>query len=152
MKREYPEGPIVGVGAVVFDDEAVLLVRRNQDPARGQWSLLGGVVELGETLREAVERELREELSINVEIGGLIGVYDRIFRDRKNRIRYHYVLVDYWSNILSGRPEANSDISETQLVPLSNLNAFSINQELRETIWKAVKLRNRTLQLNDRRV
>ena len=84
VKREYPGGPIVGVGAVVFDDEAVLLVRRNQDPARGQWSLPGGVVELGETLREAVERELREELSISVEIGGLIGVYDRIFRDRKN--------------------------------------------------------------------
>jgi ADP-ribose pyrophosphatase YjhB (NUDIX family) len=82
MKREYPEGPIVAVSAVIFLEGSVLLARRNQAPGRGQWSLPGGAVELGESHLEALKRELREEASINVEIGGLIGVFDRIVQDQ----------------------------------------------------------------------
>jgi mutator protein MutT len=96
MKREYPEHPIMGVGGVIFHDQSVLLVRRNQEPAIGQWSLPGGAVELGETLDEALKREIQEEVSIKIEIGGLVRVLDRIIYDQEKRIRFHYVIADYW--------------------------------------------------------
>lgn len=140
MKREYPEHPIVGVSAVIFVGQSVLLVRRINDPGKGQWSLPGGAVELGEGLLEALERELWEELSIKIEIGGLVGVFDRIIHDRKNQVQYHYVLVDYWGWITKGHPRPASDINEVQLVSLEELEGFHIDRELKETILKARKL------------
>ena len=145
MKREYPEGPIVAVAAVIFLEGSVLLARRNQDPGRGQWSLPGGAVELGEGLLEALKRELREEASIKVEIGGLIGVFDRIVHDQQNRVRYHYVLIDYWGWIASGQPSPGSDISDLRIVPLEEFNEFDISTELKETVWKAVDMRNKPI-------
>ena len=143
MKREYPESPIVGVAAVIFSGESVLLARRNQEPARGQWSLPGGGVELGERLADALKRELLEEISIKVEIGGLIGVFDKVVKDRENRVRYHYVLVDYWGLIASGQPTPGSDISELLLVKLKELDSFEISKELKKTVQKAVDMRNK---------
>lgn len=143
MKREYPESPIVGVAAVIFSGESVLLARRNQEPARGQWSLPGGGVELGERLADALKRELLEEISIKVEIGGLIGVFDKVVKDRENRVRYHYVLVDYWGWVAAGQPRPGSDISELRLVPLEELASFEISKELKETVWKAATMRNK---------
>ncbi len=140
MKREYPKRPIVGVGAVIFIKESVLLVRRNKDPGKGQWSLPGGAVKLGESLLEALERELWEEISIKPEIGGLVGVFDRVIRDRRNRIQYHYVIVDYWGWITKGHPRPASDISEVQLVSLDKLEVFNVNRELKDTVWKARRL------------
>ena len=96
MKREYPEAPIVGVGGVIFKDSSVLLVKRGQEPGKGQWSLPGGAVELGETLTHALKREILEEASINIEVGGLIRLLDRIVHDRQKRVQYHYVIVDKW--------------------------------------------------------
>jgi ADP-ribose pyrophosphatase YjhB (NUDIX family) len=142
MKREHPERPIVGVSAVVFYEESVLLARRNQNPGRGQWSLPGGVVELGETLLEALKRELREEASLTMEVGGLVGVFDRIIRDGKNRVHYHYVIVDYWGWMTSGHPEPGSDISDVRLVALKDIQAWGIAPELRDTILKAVEMRD----------
>ncbi len=93
MKREYPESPLVGVGAVIVDDRRddhrVLLIRRGQAPLFGEWSLPGGVVECGETLREAVIREAREETGLLVESGEMLGVYERVIRDDDGRVRYH---------------------------------------------------------------
>ena len=140
MKRKYPKRPIVGVGAVIFINESVLLTRRGNDPGKGKWSLPGGAVELGEGLLEALERELWEELSIKIEIGGLVGVFDRIIHDRKNQVQYHYVLVDYWGWITKGHPKPASDVSEIQLVSLEKLEEFHIDRELKETILKARKL------------
>ena len=145
MKREYPEGPIVGVAAVIFSGESVLMARRNQEPGRGQWSLPGGGVELGESLLDALRRELLEEISIKVDIGGLIGVFDRVIRDRENRVRYHYVLVDFWGWITSGQPRPGSDISELRFVPLEELDLFEISKELKETVWKAVDMRKKAI-------
>jgi 8-oxo-dGTP diphosphatase len=145
MKREYPEGPIVAVAAVIFLEGSVLLARRNQAPGRGRWSLPGGAVELGESLLEALKRELREEASINVEIEGLIGVFDRIVRDQENQVRYHYVIVDYWGWIASGQPCPGSDISDLRLVPLEEFDEFQISTELKETVWKAVDMRNKPI-------
>ena len=137
MKREYPERPIVGVSAVIFVDKSVLLVRRKQEPAKGQWSLPGGAVELGEGILEALARELREELSVKIAVGGLVGVFDKIFHDRKNQVQYHYVVVDYWGWLVEGKPTPASDISEALLVPLDELEEFDVDQELKETIRKA---------------
>jgi len=137
LKREYPERPIVGVSAAIFVDKSVLLVRRKQEPAKGQWSLPGGAVELGEGILEALARELREELSVKIEVGGLIGVFDKIFHDHKNQVQYHYVLVDYWGWLVEGKPTPASDVSEALLVPLDELEEFDVDQELKETIRKA---------------
>lgn len=140
MKREYPEHPIVGVSAVILVDKSVLLVRRKQEPAKGQWSLPGGAVELGEGILEALARELQEELSVKIEVGGLIGVFDKIFHDPKNQVQYHYVLVDYWGWLVEGDPSPSSDISEALLVPLDELDGFDTDRELKETIRKAYGL------------
>ena len=137
MKREYPERPIVGVSAVILVDKSVLLVRRKQEPAKGQWSLPGGAVELGEGILEALERELREELSVKIKVGGLVGVFDKIYHDYKNQVRYHYVLVDYWGWLAEGNPRPSSDVSEVVLVALDELEEFDADRELKDTIRKA---------------
>ncbi len=137
MKREYPERPILGVSAVIFVDKSVVLVRRKQEPAKGQWSLPGGAVELGEGTLEALARELQEELSVKVEVGGLVGVFDKIFHDHKNQVQYHYVLVDYWGWLVEGDLTPASDVSEALLVSLNELEEFDVDQELKETIRKA---------------
>ena len=93
--RQYPERPIVGVGAVIVQDGKVLVVKRKYEPLAGQWSLPGGTLELGETLQEGVAREMREETGLEVEVGPVIEVFDRIMTDDARRVRYHFVLVDY---------------------------------------------------------
>ena len=146
MKREYPERPFAGVSAVVFYGQSVLLARRKQNPGRGQWSLPGGVVESGETLLEALRRELLEEVSITIEVGGLVGVFDRIIRDSNDRIHYHYVIVDYWGCIASGHPKPGSDISEVSLVDIKDIKTCGIDPELRDTILKAVEMRDKGIE------
>jgi 8-oxo-dGTP diphosphatase len=140
MKREYPEHPIVGVSAVIFVEKSVLLVRRNKEPAKDKWSIPGGAVELGESILEALARELQEELSVKIAVGGLVGVFDKIFHDHKNQVQYHYVVVDYWGWLVEGHPTPASDISDARLVPLDELEEFDVDQELKETIRKAYGL------------
>jgi 8-oxo-dGTP diphosphatase len=100
--REYPQTPMVGVGAVVIDGDQVLLIRRGQQPMKGQWSLPGGALEVGETLLDGVRREVREETGLEVEPVALIEVLDRIVRDEDGRVRFHYVLVDYLCRVTGG--------------------------------------------------
>ena len=107
MRREYPDAPIAGVGAVIVAEdgdgvERVLLIRRGQEPLKGQWSLPGGAVELGETLEEAVRREVLEETGLVVEPVDIVEAVDRITRDDSGRVRYHYVLVDFLCRVRGG--------------------------------------------------
>jgi 8-oxo-dGTP diphosphatase len=95
MRREYPDAPIAGVGAVIVAGDKVLLIRRAQEPLKGEWSLPGGAVELGETLEEAVRREVLEETGLAIEVVDVVKAFDRIVRDAGRLVRYHYVLVDY---------------------------------------------------------
>ena len=145
MKREYPEHPLIGVAAVLFDEGFVWLARRNQEPSKGVWSLPGGLVEVGETHLEALARELGEELGIAMTVGGLVGVYDRIFHDANSRVRYHYVVVDYWGYIARGRPAAASDVSDVLRISLDQVDRMGLEPELIRAIREAERARQRQL-------
>ena len=103
MRREYPEAPIVGVGAVVVDQGRVLLIERANEPLKGEWSLPGGALELGETLEEGVVREVLEETGLRVEPVRVAKAFDRISRDDHGRVRYHFVLVDFLCHLSDGQ-------------------------------------------------
>jgi mutator protein MutT len=113
-KREYPDSPLVGVGAIIIDQGRVLLVKRGHPPLAGDWSIPGGVLELGETLREAAVREAREETCLTVETADLLGVYDRVLRDDAGRTLYHFVLVDFLCRRVAGEPHAADDADEVR--------------------------------------
>ena len=117
MRREYPDAPIIGVGAVVIDGSKVLLVRRGQEPLKGEWSLPGGALELGETLQQGVVREVLEETGLNVVPAGIVEVLDRITQDDSSgRVRYHYVLVDFLCQVAGGTVRGSSDAEEARWV------------------------------------
>jgi ADP-ribose pyrophosphatase YjhB (NUDIX family) len=124
MQREFPEAPLMGVGAVVVDGGRVLLVRRGTEPLKGEWSLPGGLVELGETLTAAVIREVREETGLIVEPLELIELLDRIHREG-DRIRYHYVIADYLCRVTSGELLAASDADAVRWVERAEWNSHS---------------------------
>jgi len=110
--RRYPDRPLVGVGAIVIEAGRVLLVKRRREPLAGRWSLPGGLVEIGETLAEAVQREALEEAGLEVHVGPLVDVVDRVHRDAEGRIEYHYVLVDYLCQPRCGTLAAGDDAGE----------------------------------------
>ena len=124
MQREYPEAPLVGVGAVVVDRGRVLLVRRGREPLKGQWSLPGGMLELGEALTAGVVREIHEETGLRVEPVELIELLDRIHRDG-DRIRYHYVIADYLCRVAGGELKAASDADAVRWVERAEWNSHS---------------------------
>lgn len=137
MQREYPDSPILGVGAVIFNNEEVLLVKRGKEPGYGKWSIPGGAVELGETLKEGVLREVKEETGLEVEIGGTVEILDWVSRDENDRIKYHYVLVDYWCKCLSVEINPSSDVIDAKWVLLSGISNYDLPLATLEVINKA---------------
>jgi 8-oxo-dGTP diphosphatase len=129
VRREFPEAPIIGVGAVVIDGTKVLLVRRGQEPLKGEWSLPGGALELGETLQQGVVREVLEETGLIVVPGGIIEILDRIILDRitqdeaSRRVRYHYVLIDFVCHVTGGTLCSASDAEEVRWVEYGQLQS-----------------------------
>lgn len=114
MKREYPDSPLIGVGAIIIDRDQVLLVKRGHPPLQGEWSIPGGVLEVGELLRDAAIREAGEETGLTVETADLLGVFDRVLRDEAGRVCYHYVLVDFLCHRVSGEAQAAGDADEVR--------------------------------------
>lgn len=112
--RHYPEHPVPAVGAIVIHEGKVLVVRRGQAPARGVWAVPGGRVELGESLREATEREVLEETGVEVRAGEPVWAFDSVIRDADERIRYHYVIVDYMAAYVAGDPHGRDDVTEAR--------------------------------------
>lgn len=143
MKREYPDQPIIGVGGIIFNSDTILLVKRDKAPGKGEWSLPGGAVELGETLLEALEREIEEETSLKVKIRDLVRVLERITHDNNGEIQFHYVIADYWGWSTSGTPSAGSDVSDTKFINLSQIKDMDLNNEVVQTIKMAVEMRDR---------
>ena len=141
--REYPSVPRVGVGAVVLDGPRVLLVRRGKAPLYGKWSLPGGMVELGETTREAVQREIEEECSLKIQVLDVCGVLDRVVRDAEGRIRYHWVLVDYVAFVESGTLCAASDADEAAWVEVNEVARLDTTDGLLDMIRRAQALAER---------
>jgi 8-oxo-dGTP diphosphatase len=138
MKREYPESPLVGVGAVIVEKNRVLLIRRGTAPLLGEWSLPGGVLECGETLREAVAREAREETGLVVQTGEMLGVYERVIRDDEGRVRYHYVLIDFLCRPISGDLKAGSDAADVRWFTRDELPALNLVYDANDVVLKGL--------------
>ncbi len=138
MHREYPEAPIVGVGAVVINNRQVLLVRRANEPNRGQWSIPGGTVELGETLAQAAAREVREECGVEIEPGDVLATFDLIRRDPSGRLQYHYVLIDLAARYVSGEPMAGTDALEVRWVEEAQFDQLDIIPRLLPVLRRAL--------------
>jgi len=163
--REYPSRPVIGVGAVVLvsvEDAArigwseaprqpgVVLVKRGFEPLKGEWSLPGGGVEVGETLEAAIARELVEETGLVVEVGPIVEVLDRIVADADGRTRYHFVLIDYVCRPIGGRLHAGSDVAEVVVVDPAALETFGVNQVACEVIRRAIEI-SRVSEANEPR-
>jgi 8-oxo-dGTP diphosphatase len=138
VRREYPEAPIVGVGAVVINGTKVLLVRRGNEPLKGEWSLPGGALEVGETLQQGVVREVFEETGVTVAPAGVIEILDRIVKDEESgRIRYHYVLIDFVCRVTGGSPRVGSDADEVRWVDRAALDEYEVAPVTVRVIEKA---------------
>jgi 8-oxo-dGTP diphosphatase len=124
LQREFPVAPLVGVGAVIVEQGRVLLVQRGTEPAKGKWSIPGGLIDVGESLREGVAREVREETGLLVEPLELIELLDRIHRDG-DRVRYHYVIADYLCRVVGGTLLAASDADAVRWVERAEWNSHS---------------------------
>jgi mutator protein MutT len=138
--RTYPDRPIVGVGAVVVDNDRVLLVRRAHEPLKGEWSLPGGAVEVGETLRDAVTREVLEETGLEVEVGPVVDVLDRIRPDPDGRVRYHFVLIDYLCRPVGGTLACASDAEDVAWAGLNELGGYGVAESAIAVIRQAFDL------------
>ena len=150
--REYPERPLVGVGGVVIDRGRALLIRRASEPLRGEWSIPGGMLELGETLEEGVARELLEETGLTVRVLDLIEVFDRIVysekssADARTKPRYHYVIADYLCERISGNHAAASDVTALEFAKEDDLSRFHLTETALRILHKAFAMvRSRSL-------
>ena len=138
--RRYPDRPYVGVGAVIVQDGKVLIVKRKYDPLAGQWSLPGGGVELGETLEDSIVREMREETGLDIEVGPVIEVFDRITRDSSGKVTYHFVLVDYLCWPVGGELRAGSDVADARFVDPADLPQYNLTLKANQVIERAFEL------------
>ena len=134
MQREFPEIPLVGVGAIIIEDDRVVLVKRAHPPLQAEWSIPGGVLEVGELVREAAIREAREETGLTVETGELLGVYDRVLRDAGQRVQYHYVLIDFLCRRVRGELKAASDAAEVRWFTRAELPGLSLAEDTLDVI------------------
>jgi ADP-ribose pyrophosphatase YjhB (NUDIX family) len=142
--REYPERPVVGIGGVLIDRGLALLIRRGSEPLRGEWSIPGGTLELGESLEEGVARELLEETGIIVHVIELIEVFDRIYGEDgtiaaqvQKKPRFHYVIVDYLCERVGGEPRAGSDVTDVAFAGEEELAKYHLTETATRILKKA---------------
>jgi 8-oxo-dGTP diphosphatase len=144
ISRRYPKHPLLGVGALIFRRDSILLVERGREPLKGYWSLPGGLVETGELLEDAIAREVREETALRVKALGVFEIFERIMRDASGRAEYHYVLVDYLCKLVSkGEPSAGDDVSAVRWVKRRAMADFELTEGTREVIEKAFDARRK---------
>lgn len=143
--RRHPDHPVVAVGGVIVRDDQVLLVRRAQEPLKGRWSLPGGVVEVGESLADAVVREVREETGLEVRVGPVIEVLDRIDRDGDGRVEFHYVIIDYLCAVRGGTLTPQSDAADAAWANADVLPRFQLTAEAAAVVLEGLELSRRGL-------
>jgi mutator protein MutT len=140
---EYPERPVIGIGGVLIHNGRALLIRRAAEPLRGQWSLPGGRLELGETMAEGVARELKEETGIEVRVGELIEVFERIWDEGEAgaaKPRFHYVIADYLCEYVSGEARAGSDALEVAQASEAELAKYQLSETVTRILHKAFEM------------
>jgi ADP-ribose pyrophosphatase len=130
----YPEQPRVAVGAIVFKDHRVLLVRRGKPPAEDLWAVPGGRVELGETLSAAAEREILEETGITIHAKEAVYIFDVIERDAAGRTRFHYVIIDLTAEYISGNIKAGDDAAAARWVASDEMAALTVSSKTRQLL------------------
>lgn len=137
MSRRYPQRPMAGVGAIIFRGDQVLLVQRGKEPSYGKWSVPGGLVEVGESLRDAVLREVQEEVGLTVVVRDLVVALDRVIRDQTGRIEYHYILLDFLCDSQDGEPFPDSDALDCRFVPIGSLGQYEMTRGTEGAIRRA---------------
>ncbi|HLI35692.1 MAG TPA: NUDIX hydrolase [Terriglobia bacterium] len=136
VKREFPRQPILCVGAVVIRGDSILLIRRGKHPQMGEWTLPGGMVELGESVHSAVRREVWEETGLRVKPASLAAIFERIIR-RNGRVQYHYIVLDYVCRLKSGKLRPASDVTDARWVSRAELGQYCLRRQARQVIQKA---------------
>jgi mutator protein MutT len=140
-ERRYPTRPLVGVGGVILSEAGeVLVVRRRHEPLAGQWSLPGGMLEIGETLEAGVAREMHEETGLAVSVGPVVEVFDRILLDDAGQVRYHFVLIDYLCRVRGGALAAGSDVEAAEFVRPEALAGYRLTEKAEDVIAKALAM------------
>src|SRR4051812_37578770 len=140
MKRDYPDRPIVGVGAVIIHDGRALIVQRAGEPRKGEWTVPGGVLEVGETLRSGVEREVLEETGLVVKAGPVVDVYENIWPDASGKTQFHYVLVDFLCELIAGDLRCATDASAARWITLEELDGMELIGKTAEAIRKGFEM------------
>ena len=131
MSRQYPKKPVIGVGAVILDGDKILLEQRKNEPSKGKWSVPGGLVELGESMEDAVIREVKEETGLNVYEPQLVDVVNYVSYGERGAVIYHYVIVDYLVTVMGGKPKAASDAAALKWVPFNELDQYDLTESFR---------------------
>jgi 8-oxo-dGTP diphosphatase len=142
MDRTYPDRPLVGVGGVIIHQGRALIVQRGAEPRRGEWTVPGGLLELGETLRAGTEREVLEETGLVVKAGAVLDVFDSIYPDATGRTEYHYVLIDFLCELVSGEVKPSSDISDARWITPEELETTPLIGYTGQVIRKAFVICN----------
>ena len=132
MKKEYPKHPIVGVGAIIIQNGKILIVRRGSEPGKGKWSVPGGLVELGETVKQTVVREVKEECGLDVEVDELIDVVDSMTFDENGKLKYHFVILDFFVKLKGGELKPGDDAKEALWVPLEEVEKYDLTRTFRD--------------------
>jgi len=131
LSRQYPKKPVVGVGAIILDDDQILLEKRKNSPGKGKWTVPGGLVDLGETAEQAVIREVKEETGLEVYDPRLVDVVNYISLGEKGAVLYHYVIIDYLVTSKGGKPKASSDADDLKWVPFNEVEEYDLTETFR---------------------
>lgn len=131
MSREYPKRPFVGAGACILRRGRLLLIRRGADPGKGKWSIPGGLVELGENVEDAMVREAKEEVGLDVKAVKLVDVFDSLTLDEQGHIQYHFVVVNFLVRVVGGRLRTGDDVVESKWVPLNEVEKYDLTRSFR---------------------
>lgn len=138
--RRYPARPLLGVGAVVFQDGKVLLIERGQEPLKGYWTLPGGLAETGERLECAVRREVQEETGLEIRPVEVAAIFERIMPDMEGQTEFHYVIVDYICELTGGFLKAGSDVSRAMWVAPEQMTMVKMAPGTPPVIEKAMRM------------